>query len=440
MNRIWEYLRTILLTILAAFILLVALLFVIQYQVYNEETKKQVQEDTIDYALIGVLIEKNKYFESQNPTDYKINLKLGTLYEIQKKYPDAEMQYREAINKAPYAEYKPVYKLALLYLFLNRLNEAQALMDNLGEKPNKKLIKYKAEIYSKLGDKYYSKGDYEEASEKYQKSLSYLRIIKSDKEQLIKGSLASAYIYLADENVKQMEIEDAIKYLNRAKSLINAPIIKYKLALLLTRTDPNLAYRYFDEVFETAPEIIDYEGYSKFLSYLVTEAANEGDNMQAELYKFKIKELKKYYDINILSVEDLSIEYIKGEIHLNNWRNKYKINLECRFKNVSKATIDSLYLHVVFKDKDKIIDTYSQRIIDNKSLFKPGAESPVVNIKISTKRTKEDKFPKEINAQIYVSKSEKSYKLLLKEGKIVEKPKEKIYFTLFHRKFALPSF
>lgn len=427
MNKgsVFEYLRTILVTMFFALALMVALLALVQHQVYEDQNAKQIADDSLDSSLIGILIDKNKYLESQYPDRYSINMKLGALYEIQKDYKDAEEEYKKAIGKAPYYVYEPEYKLALMYLTLNRLDDAQDTMDNIGEKPDKLLIRYKADIYNRLGDKYYSQSDYEDASSKYQKSLFYSQIIKSKREKLIKGNLASAYVYLAEEKVSQMKIDDAINYLQMAKAMVDAPIIKYKLALLLMDSQPDLAYQYFEEVFKTTPEIINYDEYSKFLMTLAAEATMEDDLPLSELYQYKIQKLKEYYKNNILSIEDLIVEHAGGKVSLNPWSQKYHIDFELKLKNKSKFNFDSLYLEIIFKDGDKIINNNFRQVIDRQSILNAGAESSMIDIHTLLKKTRDDQYPKKITVEIYASKLKNSCKLLLKTVTIEEQAKKR---------------
>lgn len=452
MNRrkeFFEYLRTFFLTIFFAFVFVIITLAVIQHQIYEEQTKIQMQDDKIDYYLIGVLIEKNKYLETQYPDDYRINLKLGVLYEIKKDYKNSEMEYKKAIAKTPYDEFKPYYKLSLLYLTLNRLDDAQAVMDNLKEEPNRKLLEYKADIYEKLGDKYYNTGDYESAIEKYEKSLSYLGALNNKREiKYVKNSLASAYVYLADSYLEKMKPNYAVDSLNMALTIVDAPILKYKLALLLMKDNPDLAYQYFEEVFDEAPQIINYEGYYKFLYILVDEAYARGDIAQAELYQHRIKELKEYFKTNILSVDDLALEEAEGKVKSNGLTKKNNIYLGFKFKNTSDYDIDSLYSEIIFKDGNEIIGDYFKQIVDKKSVLKAGSYSPFVTIRTSQLQRIKDNKPKIITAEIYVSKTEKSYKLLLKTVDIKEEIRKKRTnkfikkFGLFFQKIAskLPPF
>lgn len=423
MNKeaILEYLRTFLITILVVFISVVIFLAFIQHDVYSDLTKKQVQDNTIDYYLIGVLIEKNKYLKTQYPKNFNIDLKLGILYEIKKDYKNAEGEYLEAISKEYYDEYIAQYRLALLYLKENRLLESEDVIDKIADSPNKKLILYKAKIFAKLGDKYYNSSNYEGAIDKYQHSLSYYKLLKSNQIETIKNNLASSYVYLADQQVKEMQIDDARESLQMAMTIVKAPVLKYKMALLLMKDNPNLAYNYFDEVFDKVPEIINYQEYSGFLTEMAVMAEQRGDIGQADLYRYKIKRLQEYYHSNILSVDDLSVEYLNGNINYNSWFKNYYLTLEFKLKNISKYYISSLYIDIIFKDEtDTIIDEYTSQIIDPKAVLRINASSPIIHIKTIRHDADKSNVPKQITVLIYASKTQNGCKVLLTQAKIKE--------------------
>lgn len=436
-NYIFDYIKTIFLTILVAFVMVIIVTFSIEQQVIQEQPKKQSQEQTDD-ASIQILISKNQYFESLNPKNYMINFRLGVLFELRKDYKNAEIEYQKSISKAPFGEYRPQYRLALLYVILNRLDEAQALMDNLGEHPDKKLIKFKAEVFEKIGDAYFNQGEYDNASFEYQKSLFYLYSIKSKHQRIVKGSLASSYMYLADQKVKEMEMDQAINYLQLAKSLVNAPIIKYRLAVLLTKDQPGLAYQYFDEVFKESPEILNFVEYNRFLNDLAQQAEDVGEYAQADLYDYKIKKLKEYFSDKILCFDDLQIEQPKGVFSLNFWRNKYHITFDCKLKNISTLDIKSLFLTVVFETKGKELYKNTQQIFDEHSILKAGKLSPLISINSFVKIPEEEEITDEMTAKIYVSKLEDSSKIFLQEINMEKKKKKRMTFRLFGLKFSLP--
>lgn len=416
-----EYFRTFAITIFVAFLLAIGLLKYIQYSAFENIVTQKSQIIEVDYSSINIMIEKYKYLENKYPENYKISLKLGELYELKEDYKNAEIEYQKAISKVPYDEYKPQYKLALLYIQLNLLDKAQSIMDEIDEQPHKRLVKYKADVYTQLGDKYYNQGDYANAVEHYEKALSYWKVIKNKEGiEYTKNSLASSYVYLADVQLDNMEPDDAIESLKTALSIINAPILKYKLALLLTGTEPETSYNYIVEVFKKAPEIINYEESFNFINTLADNADTEGNIALANLYRYKAKEIKDYFKTNILSVDDIRIEDVYGNMIFKNFRKRYKINFEFRLKNTSPSNISSLYLTVTFKDGDKIIDEYAQQIANNKSILGVGFYSPLISINTYKKQTYDDVFPKQITAEIYVSKTAKSHKILLETYTIKE--------------------
>ena len=423
-QEFFEYLKTVSITILVIFVSIIALLFSIQHKIYADNMQEQAEDTTVDYNLIGVMIEKNKALEAQSPANYKINMKLGTLYEIKKDYKNSEIEYKKAIYNAPCNEFKPEYKLTLMYLHINKLEDAESVMDTLVDEPDKMLIKYKADIYEKLADRYYNSGDYEGAIDRYEKSLFYWKINGNKKEiKYVQNSLASSYVYLADEDVSAMQPQDAINSLKNVLTMFDAPILKYKLALLLMTNDPDEAYRYFEEVYKEAPELINYDTYCNFLSAMAIYANSTGDTAQAQLYQYKQKKIKEFFETNILSVDDIVLEDVEGRITLNNWFKRNNIYLEAKLKNVSKDTFDSLFIQIVFKDKEEIIGDYTEQIVDKKSLLLPGRYSPLISIRVSAPMSLHDIHPKTITAEIYASKTVDSLKLHLTSVGIKEQIK-----------------
>lgn len=445
----FEYLKTISITLLVAFICIIAMLFSMQHRIYDKNVQKQIEEDAIDYNLIDVIIKKNKDLEAKSPSDYKINLKLGTLYEIKKDYNNSELEYMKAIDKAPCTDYKPPYRLALLYLHINKLEKAEEIMDNIDDEADKNLIKYKADVYEKLGDAYYNSAQYDEAIDRYNQALFYWKILKDRKEiAYVQNSLASSYVYLADEEVSDMQPQDAITSLKNALSMFNVPILKYKLALLLMSENPDEASQYFEEVYEKAPELINYDTYNNFLSTMAQETDSEGDIAKAQLYQYKQKKVKEFFETNVLSIDDIALEDVEARITPNNWLRKNNIYLEAKLRNVSKTPIDSLFIQIVFKDKNEVIGDYTEQIINKKLPLYPGNYSPLISIRVSQPMRIRDVHPKTVTAEIYASKTATSLKLHLTTVGIKEqiKPKKPNKFLIWYGRIfdsitsKLPSF
>lgn len=436
-EEFFEYLKTIAITLLVALVCIIAMLFSMQHRIYDKNVQKQVEEDTIDYNLIDVMIKKNKALEAASPADYNINLKLGTLYELKKDYKTAEAEYFKAMDKAPLIEHKPQYKLALLYLHINKIEKAEEIMEKISDSSDKKLIKYKADVYEKLGDAYYNSAQYDVAIDRYNKSLFYWKILKAKKEiEYVNNSLASAYVYLADEEVSNMQPQDAVSSLENALSMFNVPILKYKLALLLMTEDPDKADEYFEDVYEQAPELINYDTYNNFLTAMIEEANIMGDTAKAQLYMFKQKKMKEFFATNILSIDDIALEDVEGRITTNSWFKNNHIYLEAKLRNVSKNPIDSLFVQIVFKDKEQVIGDYTKQIVDKKVPLLPGNYSPLISIRIASPKDVRNLSPRTITADIYASKTETSLKLHLTTVGIKEqiKPRKPNKFLLWYGK------
>lgn len=427
----FEYFKTVALAILAAAIIVSSTFVIIQKNVYKEQKRQEAQNEEIDYFLVSMLIEKNKYLEQQDPKNFKINMRLGVLFSLKRDFKTAEIEYKKAIQKAPYGEYRPHYKLAGMYIMLERFDDAEELIDNIIDRPNPAVIGYKAEIYNLLGDKYYSKGDYEDAISRYQKSIFYYKTINPTEEKKVKKSLISAYVYLADEKINNLEFDDAIALLNLAKGIMDAPIIKYKLALLLTKDSPLQAYKYFDEVFKEEPAIINYETYFNFLTALILEAQEQGNTAQAELYKYKIKKLKEFSQANILSVRDIAIEDMKGKITYNWIMQRYDVRYQFKIKNTAFQPINSLYLDVTFSEKDKVIQKFSDYFITSKTPLKSGEISPEIVLKTTIAKNELENSPKTVSIQVFASKNKEAYRILLGDIKIKERIKSNKIMKLF---------
>jgi len=423
---IFEYLRTIAWTIFGMLIVLIVLLTFIQHKIYSVNGNVEAQNDAEDQSYtVGVLIAKDTALAQQSPENYRLNLKLGILYMLTKDYANAEIQFKLAEEKAPYGEYSPQYNLAKLYIVKNKLDDAQSIMDKISERPDKKLIEYKGDIYNRLGDAYYNLADYSTAILKYEKSIFYFQIIKSKQLVDVKNSLASAYVYLAETDVRAMQIQDAISSLQTAITIVDAPILKYKLAILLMKSNPDLSCKYFDEVYKKEPDIIDFDVYYNFLIAMSNASEAGGNTTEKQLFDYRAKKFKEYYQKNILSITDISIENPHGVMVFNKWKSKYDIILEFQIKNISSEPFKSLFVDIIFKDDLGMITEYKNQIVDDKSSVEAGAFSPVISIKTS-KAQKWGKGGKEnLTADIYVSKTEKSYKLYLKTVKIEEVQKDK---------------
>lgn len=424
--QILPYLKLVLATLFCTFLFIVALLFFVKQNVFDYMSKEVDKEDVVvEYYLIGVLIEKNKFLALERPDSYKINLKLGVLYELYKDYQNAEIEYVEAIRKAPYQDLRPIFRLANLYIIKNKLVAAQKLIEDIPESPNKRMIDKKAQFYNKLGEKYYAMGNYKVAIEKYKKSQFYYKKIRSNQLNQVNKNLASAYVYLADSYIKNGNINDAISLLKNVDKLIGAPIVKYQLALILMDTQPVEAYEYFNEVFKKEPSIIGFDVYYNFLNDLADAEELMGNTAQSKLYLARADKYKTYFEENILLVEDIELNIRKTHVIINNKKKQYEIHFAFALKNNSIAPISTLFLDVKFKDGDKLVDEYFSQIVTNENPLEVGITSEDIIVSSIQKFKNENKSSVKIDAEVFVSKSDKSLQIPLGVFEI-EKGKGKI--------------
>jgi tetratricopeptide (TPR) repeat protein len=420
-SKFSEYIRAFLISGLAAlgFVLLITLFA--QVRAYFIVQSQDTPEVNVNSSVVKYLIEKNNYLAIQHPKDYKINVKLGLLYEYCKEFKESEHQYRLAIDKSDFNDYGPYQYLALLYIKMDRLDDAADLIDNIDERPYKPLVKMKGYTYALIGNAYYLKGKYEDAIEFYQKSLMYYKIIKAKEEKTVIDSMASAYVYASEDYISYLDRDNAIEALKEADSLENSAVVKYKLALLLMDVQPKDAYSYFQKVFEIEPSIINYNIYYKFIMTMAANAEADGNQALADLYRYRAEKYKEYYENNILSTDDLNIQYIKSKITYNIFSRKYKIGLEMKLRNTSERPLKSVYAIVQFKNEDGTpICNYIMPVVDKKSILAPSELTPVISLHVHKRKGLLDKHPKRVIVEIYFAVSPNSYKLHLETIRVSE--------------------
>ncbi len=436
-NNIIEYIRTFVLTVLFAFFVAAGLFAWLINNVNTEEQIRQdQQEEKIDIKLVDALIEKNKKMLDDYASDYRINLRLGLLYEVKNDYQNAEAQYKQSIEKAPYNQFKPVYELAKLYILIKRYEDAAKLMNDISEKPQKKLIEYKADVFLSLANKYFEAGKYNESLEYFRKAQQYYNLLK-DKEILkyINNNIASCLVYIAQNDIRHYDIDTAISYLEDALKLVNAPIIKYHLALLYIYKNPNKAYRYFDEVFKQEPRIINYETYYSLLSALASEAEVDENTSLADLYRYKMEKIKKYYTGNILSVNDVKITDVKSRMIYNKFFRCYKAAFAFKIRNISIYDINTLYAEIVVRDEFKTVYKIKKELVNSEKPLESAKYTDLFKENTDTIKYKKQP-PSKLYVDIYVSKQPDNNKMLIDTIIIEKEKKERSVIERWLRRFA----
>lgn len=377
-----DYIKTFFTTL---FIVLMFGVFNICYMIYgifNHDTssKKQNIDSTFEAYLVDILIDKNKEIASRNPKNYAVNMRLGILYSYKRDYLNAEQEFKNSIEKAVAYDYTPSYQLAKLYVKTDRLKEAQDIMDKIGDKPNKRLLRFKGDIYASLGDSYYNKGYYALSVIKYEKAIKYYDAIKEKLLKSTEDKYVKAYTSLGDKYVEVGKIDEAIMSLNNAYELNPKDVnLNYKLGLLHIDKNPELAQNYLAYVQKKEPQILNYDLYFDLLNKLADIETQKGKFTNGELYRKRALQYQKFVKNNLLYDKDLFIDVFKIDIKTDMAAKEYIATLQFNLQNNSGLDIENLTIRAIFKDNGKLIQDFNQKIFDDIKIFKAGqVTTPIV--------------------------------------------------------------
>lgn len=422
-----DYFRTFITTafIVACFVLLNV--FYMVYSIFNEDAASANRRSNIDAAfesyLVDILIERNRDFSMTYPKNYAVNMRLGILYGYKQDYQNAEKEFKNAISKAANYDYAPSFQLAKLYIKMNRLQDAQNVMDSIGEKPNKKLIRFKLHIYTLLAESYFKQGYLALAVMKFEKAMQYYDVIKLKKFNYIFDEYVDACIDLADNYVAVNKIEEAIMSLEKAYKISPDDIIvNYKLGLLYLDNDAYRAYNLLSFVNKKEPQILNYEIYFDLINKLADMKISEGKYTDGELYRKKALQYQKFVKNNLLFDKDLFVDVMRLDIQPDFAAQEYLMNIQFRLQNNSSLDIDNLSVKVIFKSGNKEIQNFTQKIFDENRVFKAGSLTAPVVISASTsykdKKTRREDLSVDIYAYKFPKYQVKLYSQVIKAPQV----------------------
>ncbi|MBR2525648.1 tetratricopeptide repeat protein [bacterium] len=385
-SNINDYLKTFFTTLFIVLTFGILNIFYMVHSIFNEDinSKRQNIDSSFEAYLVDMLIDKNIDIAKTQPKNYAIDMRLGILYSYKRDYKNAEKYFKNSIEKVSVYDYAPTYQLAKLYIKTGNLQDAQALMDNIGEKPNKRLIRFKADIYDFLGDAYYNQGYYALSAIKYEKSLSYYSILGKKHTSKVKNKYANALTSLADKYVETGKNDEAIMSLENAYELNpNDVILNYKLGLLYADNNPYKALDLFSYVLKKNPQKINYDMYVDLLQNLSDIENNKGNYTNSELYYKRIGQYKKFVKNNLLYNKDLFIDIKKSEIKTDIAAKEFILTIQFTLQNNSDLDIDNLTINAIVKDNGKVIQNFNQKIYDDLRIFKAGTVSPPLIVSAS---------------------------------------------------------
>ena len=419
---VFEYLRTVFFSCLLALILTTSLTLHARSEMIqniyaeNESRQKMEREQALE------LITKTDLLQGMSTKTYSMCMHIGELYEAAGDYKDAQIAYEYAVQKAKPGVYRPYYKLIYVLLEQEKFADVEAILSNIKDKTDKNLIKFKTRSYIVKGDKYYSIGKFLSAAKAYEQAeFYYNKFAKKDHvvEDSIKNRIVNSYIKTADVMVKSGYNSDAVRFLKKAEKYSPKDFnVRYKLAIVLSDSDPEKSVEYLDELLEEFPQEIDYSIYGRALMKAANIADLDDRPTKAKYYRYKIHSIDLFVNRKVVYKNDI-------EVSLKSFSVKkvlftYPLKAIYEFTNVSNIDIVNLYADFELLANGKHQETITTMVSNKKKpLFASNLEPNTVNVafnkKIFTKKELEN-----YTIRIYLYKDAK-YKTLVSETTIPTK-------------------
>ena len=418
----FEYLRTIGLSVAFSLVFTICLAFNARAEMIKNLYADIEMRQKLDVQMAQQIIAQSNLIADLQSKSYVMCMRIGELYETAEDYKNAQTAYEFAVEKAKKGVYKPYLRLVTVLIAQEDFKNANALLDNLTDHNDKNLIKLKTRAYIIMGDKYYSIGKFLSAAKSYEQAdFYYSKFSKKDKVivQEIKKRIVNSYIQAADVMVKSDLNSEAVRFLKKAENYDNENfIIKYKLAIILSDSDPEKSVEYFEPLLEKMPQDIDYGVYNTALMKAAYIADLDNRPAKAKYYRYKTKSIDMFIDRKVIYKNDIETTILS--FNSNKVLLKYPLKATYGFKNISNVNIIKLNGDFVLCKKGKPVESITTVIADkNSPMLVTNTEPNTADIKfkrsIYTKKELDD-----YTIKIYLYKDEK-YKTLVFETTIPKK-------------------
>lgn len=417
---LFEYFRTIMVSILAAFIFTIGLSIHARSEMIKNIYKDAEEQRHMDKKIAEQLIQSNQdLLTNIKNKKYSICLYIGSLYETIGDYSKAQLAYESAVEKAKPGDFRAYYKLICILASQEKFAEAEAILNNISDKSNVKLLKFKTRSYITIGDKYYSIGKFISAAKHYEKAeFYYNKFKKKDRvvDESIKNRIINSYIKAADEIVKMGYNSEAVRYLKKVQKYSpNNLKVQYKLGIILSDSDPEKAIEYFEPLLNKIPQEIDYGVYCTALMKAANIADLDGRATKAKYYRHKIHTIDLFIKRKVIYKNDIDV--ILESFKIKKVFFTYPLKANFRFSNLSNNDIKYLMADFVLCQSGEPVETVTKTIANrNKPLNIGGYEANECTVKfrksIFTRRELEN-----YTIKIYAYKDEK-FKTLVSEIRI----------------------
>lgn len=337
-NRLNKYITTFIVSVLVVFFLCLCVELELLFRCEKKVTTEELNLANLSkFCTISQLEKKLK----NDPNNYLAEIKLAQIYESLEEYDKANELYLKALKLSGNSDYS-LYSYSL-FLAKRGLFALSAINCEKMGNHGKNIIKYRAKIYKTIADNLFSQKQYAGALRAYQIAFKYAKTMKDKKFfNSVKEKYVETFIKVADTNVEDGEIQEAISNLENALKLKEDIEAKYKLAIILQTADPKRAQKLIEETFNENPYVINPYIYNQILELLINEYSKNNQKDKRNYYivkkrKFekKLKEFYIYKDDIIIS----NFTIIKEKKLFN--KNKYYISFD--IKNNTKQKIYNLY-------------------------------------------------------------------------------------------------
>ncbi len=384
-KELLAYMRTACIAFLVGTLIAVLLSFHARSEMIKNLYENKEEKSIIERQIAQQIVSKTDFIKSLNGKNYAICMKVGQLYETAGEYQKAEYAYHLALQKVKDKIYTPYYRLIVVYIAQDKVDDAEKLISQIHDSNNLNLILVKTRSYIVLGDKYYSENKFLKAASNYEKAMYYYsRLKKQDKIVLksIKQRLIDSYREAATVIIKYGYNSDAVRFLKKAlKYDPNNDDIKYRLAIVYADLDPIKSVEYFEKLTKQIPQNIDYNVYSRALMKAANIEDIKGNGTKAKYYRYKVHSLELFVNNKVVYKDDIDIFLDSFEIKKTLF--KYRLNANFRFRNNSANTIYKMTTEFILrqgnKEKEKIV---LKNINKNNPFFSNGGELKNIEIEM----------------------------------------------------------
>lgn len=346
-KRLLSYVKEYGATMLVSFFIVLVICFCVQFELmFRCEQNVNVNELNVDNLSKFWTIEELEKQLLKEPDNYILNVRLAVLYESLNKLEKANEFYKNALKlsgRSNFSLYSYAMFCARNELFVFAATLAEELSGN-----NKQTNLYKAQIYEQLGKTFDKKNNIPASVNSYQIAFKYAKSIGDSKLiNSIKAQYSSAYIKLADLNIKNGDIRQAASDLENSLKIKNTALANYKLGLIYLESDKYKSEKHINKAFFDDVYVVNPYVYNSLLNDLISEAQllkKQGlyNFYNSRLSRFKTKLVESYLYKNQVLIDNSTLVSKKTLFK------KQENYLVFEIKNNTKDDLKNLFLKIEF--------------------------------------------------------------------------------------------